>query len=301
MMSANPALPVPAPARAPAPPAPPAPAAPSVPVILSPLRTADGERLRAEHWPGPAGPVRPAGSATASATASGTASATASGTVIVLAHGFTGSLDRPAVRAVAAGLAAHAGVLAFDLRGHGASTGRSTLGNHEVLDLTAAVERARELGYERVATCGWSMGGSVVLRHAALVGGVDAVASVSATSRWSYRGTPPMRRVHWVVEHRLGRMLARRLLRVRISDARWDPVPESPVECVARIAPVPVLIVHGDRDGYFPLEHAEALAAAAGTTGELWVVEGFGHAETAATADLLDRIGARLVALAAGA
>ena len=51
----------------------------------------------------------------------------------------------------------------------------------------------------------------------------------------------------------------------------------------ARISPVPLLIVHGDRDHYFPVEHAEALYAAAREPKELWLVEGFGHAESAAT------------------
>ena len=64
---------------------------------------------------------------------------------------------------------------------------------------------ARELGYQRVATVGFSMGASIVLRHAGLIGGADAVVSVSGPGRWYYRGTRPMRKVHWAVEHRLGR------------------------------------------------------------------------------------------------
>ncbi len=52
------------------------------------------------------------------------------------------------------------------------------------------------------------MGGSVALRHAALRGGVDAVVSVSALSRWFVRDTVPMRRVHWLCETALGRATA---------------------------------------------------------------------------------------------
>ena len=83
----------------------------------------------------------------------------------------------------------HAGVVTFDFRGHGRSGGLSTLGDKEIDDLDVAVRYARELGYQRVATVGFSMGGSVVLRHAALRGGVDAVVSVSGPGRWYYRGT----------------------------------------------------------------------------------------------------------------
>ena len=65
----------------------------------------------------------------------------------------------------------------------------------------------------------------------------------------------------------------------------------SPVEAVPRIAPTPLLIVHGDRDGYFPLDHPRMLAAAAGDHADLWLEPGMGHAENAAGEDLLARIG----------
>jgi pimeloyl-ACP methyl ester carboxylesterase len=244
------------------------------------LRTIDGERLEALHVAGP-DPSRPLG--------------------VVMAHGFTLSIARPGVRAVVEALAAHAGVIAFDFRGHGRSSGKSTVGHREVLDLDAAVAAARRLGYADVVTCGWSMGGSVVLRHAAIHGGVDGVVSVSALSRWYYKDTKPMQRVHWAIETRLGRLVAHRALRTRISAAGWsdDDFPEAPVEVVPRISPIPVLFVHGDRDHYFPVEHPEALYAAAKEPKELWLVEGFGHAESAATPELLDRIGAHLPALVA--
>ena len=231
------------------------------------LRTADGVRLAASHLPRPG-----------------------AHTAVVVAHGFSGTHTKPWQARIARGLAAYAGVVAFDFRGHGASGGLSTLGELEVLDVEAAVRWARDLGYDRVVTCGWSMGGSAVIRHAALLGGVDGVVSVSATSRWRVRDTRPMRRLHWIVERRTGRAVGRTLLRTRLA-THWVDEPESPVEVAGRIAPVPLLIVHGDRDTYFSLEHPEALYAAANEPKELWVVPGFAHAESGVTRDLLDRIG----------
>ena len=78
------------------------------------LETSDGERLTALHVPRPAAKRRKAGSRAV---------------CIVVAHGFTGSIDRPALRAVARGLSPYAGLLLFDFRGHGGSSGRSTLGD----------------------------------------------------------------------------------------------------------------------------------------------------------------------------
>jgi pimeloyl-ACP methyl ester carboxylesterase len=236
------------------------------------LRTADGVRLAASHLPN-----------------------AAARTAVVVVHGFSGTHTKPWQARIARALAAYTGVVAFDSRGHGASGGVSTMGELEVLDVEAAVAWARDLGYERVVTCGWSMGGSSVIRHAALVGGVDGVVSVSATSRWRVRDTRPMRRLHWIVERRTGRVVGRTLLRTRLA-THWVDEPESPVEVVGRIAPTPLLLVHGDRDSYFTLEHPEALYAAANEPKQLWVVPGFAHAESGVTPDLLDRLGRHLVA-----
>jgi pimeloyl-ACP methyl ester carboxylesterase len=226
---------------------------------------------------------------------------------LVFAHGFTVSIDRPHVRRVATRFARPGAVVMVDLRGHGRSGGRTTAGDFEVLDVDAAVRWARDAGYRRVATVGFSMGGAVVLRHAALsptttglapVEPVDAVVSVSAPSRWFIRDTTAMRRVHWLLETPTGRWVAEKALRTRVGGG-WGVPPEWPVAVAGRIAPTPLLLVQGDRDPYFGVEHGRALAAAAGPTAEYWEVAGFGHAEGALTPAMVDRI-AGWVAAAVG-
>ncbi|MFS8199210.1 alpha/beta hydrolase [Streptomyces sp. CWNU-52B] len=275
------------------------------------LRTADGVTIDAAYQPG----TSPSGDPSDDGPGD-----RPGGLVIVVAHGFTGDLERPHVRRVAGVFAQYAAVVTFSFRGHGSSGGRSTVGDREVLDLEAAVRWARELGHTRVATVGFSMGGSVVLRHAALharsdeedadragknagedgereehrgrTGAhLDAVVSVSAPARWYYRGTAPMRRLHWLVTRPVGRAVGRYGLRTRIHHRDWDPVPSSPAESVPLIAPTPLLIVHGDRDGYFPVDHPRMLAEASGDHAELWLERGMGHAENAADDELLARIG----------
>jgi pimeloyl-ACP methyl ester carboxylesterase len=212
---------------------------------------------------------------------------------IVVAHGFTQSWQQPLVWTIARRFNLKAGVVTFDFRGHGRSAGLSTLGDKEINDLDMAVHYARELGYQKVATVGFSMGGSVVLRQAALQGGVDAVVSVSGPGRWYYRGTEPMRRVHFVAEKRLGRMIARQFLHTRIDPHGWPtPEPLPPAVAAERISPVPLLIVHGDKDQFFPADHARQLYAAAREPKELWLIPGFGHAERATDDQLADRIAA---------
>ncbi len=212
---------------------------------------------------------------------------------IVMAHGFTQSWQRPMVWRIARRLNRAAGVVTFDFRGHGRSGGLSTLGDKEINDLDVAVRYARELGYSRVATVGFSMGGSVVLRQAALRHGVDAVVSVSGPGRWFYRGTEPMRRVHFAAEKRVGRMIAKRFMNTRISPNGWPtPDPMPPAEAASQIAPVPLLIVHGDKDSYFPPDHGRQLYDAAREPKEFWLIPGFGHAERHTDDALTDRIAA---------
>ncbi|MHA6761008.1 alpha/beta hydrolase [Streptacidiphilus sp. PAMC 29251] len=235
------------------------------------LITGDGVGIHAEH--------RPAAEAGATL-------------AVVVAHGFSGAVERPAVRRAAEVLSARAGVVTFSFRGHGRSEGRSTVGDLEVLDLEAAVSWARSLGYRRIVTVGFSMGGAVAIRHAALYGGVGAVASVSAPARWYYRGTVPMRRLHWVVMKPLGRVVGRLGLHTRIDPNDWVEVPLPPVRAAALLR-VPLLVVHGDSDPYFPLDHPRSLYRAAAPNGaaELWIEPGFGHAENAADDALLERVG----------
>lgn len=210
---------------------------------------------------------------------------------VVMAHGFTQSWQRPMVWKIAKRFNRAGGVVTFDFRGHGRSGGLSTLGDKEILDLDVAVSYARQLGYRRVATVGFSMGGSVVLRHGGLLGGADAVVSVSGPGHWFYRGTAPMRKVHFAAETRPGRLFARYALKTRISPSGWpvpDPVP--PATAAASIAPAPVLIVHGDSDMFFPADHGRELYDGARDPKDLWILPGFGHAERATDDALTDRI-----------
>ena len=124
-------------------------------VTATTLVTEDGVPIEAIHLPGP------------------------KDLAIVVAHGFTLSWQRPNVWRIANRFNRSFGVLTFDFRGHGRSGGLSTLGDREINDLDVVVRWARELGYQRVAAVGFSMGASIVLRYAGLVGGLDAVVSVS--------------------------------------------------------------------------------------------------------------------------
>jgi uncharacterized protein len=212
----------------------------------------------------------------------------------LLGHGFTGSTARPEVRFVAGHLSDRGNcVLALNFRGHGTSEGLSSAGADEVADVAAGLAwlRERRPGVP-VVTLGFSMGASVMVRHAGLAATEgepvpDAVIAVSGPGRWYERGTKPMRRVHFGVETRVGKRILARVFKTRIGRG-WELLPVSPVE-VAGAIEVPLLIVHGDADPYFPLDHPRMLAGVA-PNAELWIEHGMGHAENATGAGLLDRM-----------
>jgi pimeloyl-ACP methyl ester carboxylesterase len=241
------------------------------------LITSDGARLAAVHVSGP------------------------SDLCFVMAHGFTGRWRYERVRRLIRLMSEYGGVVAFDFRGHGDSTGKTSLGIDEPLDVEAAVRWARLLGYQNVATLGFSMGGAVSVRHQTEYGTSDCVVSVSAPAFWFYRGTLPTRRVQRMVSTGYGRLMARSWWLTRIGVDPWlNAMPPDPATAAAGIPPTPYLVVHGDQDSYFPLEHPyalyeSALAAfeahgGAGTKPELWIEPGFGHAENSVTDDLAVRI-----------
>jgi pimeloyl-ACP methyl ester carboxylesterase len=218
---------------------------------------------------------------------------------MVVVHGFTGGWRQERVQNVIERLSTFGGIVALDMRGHGRSGGTTTVGDEEIRDVEAAVEWARALGYQRVVPVGFSLGGAVALRESALMadgpGRVDGVVSVSAPAFWYYRGTRIMRLAHVMVETRPGRLIMR-MGGTRISPRGWaEPHPVPPAEAAGMLSGIPLLVVHGDVDHYFPLEHPRAIHEAARRSGvrtELWIERGFGHAESSVSTEVLDRIGA---------
>jgi len=50
------------------------------------------------------------------------------------------------------------------------------------------------------------------------------------------------------------------------------------VDAAARLAPRPLLLIHGEKDDYLPSDNAEQLFQAADEPKELWLAPGSGHA-----------------------
>jgi alpha-beta hydrolase superfamily lysophospholipase len=219
------------------------------------------------------------------------------GPALVFCHGFLGWHRKERIVRFVERLAARFQVYAFDLRGHGRSAGVSTFGDREYLDVDAVVALARRETGGPLASMGGSMGGIAVLRQAAFRDGVDAVVTVSTPARWDGHRSDAVRQIWWLTSTPAGRRLAR-VMGVRLTDA-WDGT-EDPEAVVERVAPVPLIIVHGRDDHFFDVEEAWRLYRRAGEPKRLLLASPFGHAEDGFTPSFADLVADRLGRVLAG-
>jgi pimeloyl-ACP methyl ester carboxylesterase len=216
---------------------------------------------------------------------------------VVLVHGFAGWSRGPAMREFADHLVAEGlEVVLPDLRGHGQSSGRSTIGVDEPKDVEAALRATTQA---LKLTVGVSLGAAACLLHAGTYGGVDGVVAISAPARWRGDGhRAASHRVGWLANTRRGRAVMSAFVRTRVAPKR--PLPRDPVEVVGRVAPATTVIVHDPDDHYFDASHAHHLYDSAGDPRQLWWYEGRGHGVDLFDPALAARIGELARTLAAG-
>ncbi|MGI8968447.1 MAG: alpha/beta hydrolase [Chloroflexota bacterium] len=165
-------------------------------------------------------------------------------------------------------------VLLFDFRGSGESEiVPSSLAYHEVLDARAAVRWTQsELNDVEIGIIGYSMGAAVALLVAAEDPTIRAVVADSSFSTMRDVIIHAYRRHH--VPGPALAVLTDWWQRLRYGYSFADV---RPLDAIGRIAPRPVLLIHGDRDAIVPLVEARQLYAAAGQPKELWIVEDTPH------------------------
>jgi len=195
---------------------------------------------------------------------------------VIVQHGYKN--NRSALLYVAEMLARHGyGVMLTDLRAHGESEGELiSFGLYEVRDLDAAYEyllTRPDVDPERIGSLGNSMGGVIVLLHAAQNPGIKAVVSESAfvslqdevTTGVAQTGLPafPLASVvQWFAEREAG----------------FQAAQVSAVEHIGEISPRAVFLLQGGADMIVPMDSGQRLYDAAGEPRELWFDQTVGHA-----------------------
>ena len=205
--------------------------------------------------------------------------------VIIFVHGIHGNrwdtfhhIDDLIARHVRAGY----DVLTFDTRAHGESDGdRFTLGWKERYDMSAAVNFVVQRGIPpgRVGVWAQSLGTASALLAAPELPQVAALITDSALADARLLIDSELH-----LRTGLPEIFAPGITLVGgpLYGIDLDAIP--PEKAVARIAPRPILFIHGDADTRIPPEHSRRLLAAAhNPAAELWIVPGAGHVQSFAT------------------
>lgn len=196
-----------------------------------------------------------------------------SDTALVICHGFRGSKDGGGRAILLADAVAASGisVVRFDFTPH------ETL-SQQIAEISSVVEFCRECIGTKIILLGRSMGGSAALAFAAQDGGVAGLClwatpwNLKETFQLSlgenYHRLASGERI--VVEDDYGRAsLAPRL----IADfERYDLL-----GCVRSLGPIPMLILHGDKDEVVPLRQAKDIYQLAAGPKKLSIIEGGDH------------------------
>ena len=224
---------------------------------------------------------------------------------IVFVHGNrTNRADKPSgLLNLSVAFARHGfAVLAFDMRGTGESPPAPlSLGYFEQRDVLGAVDFLHSgpmpypnLGRPR-AIVGWgvSMGAATLDLAASQEPAIRAVVSDCA-----YADILPILEREIPKGGNLPQMFTPGALLASQALYGMNFYAVRPVDVVARIAPRPILFIHGDKDTYIPPSNMYELAAAArtgpGANVQTWLVSGAGHAQSFNT--LGDTYVARVIA-----
>lgn len=194
---------------------------------------------------------------------------------VVLCHGFAGDCSPDLVYAPLFREAGYS-TLFFDFRGHGASNGDFTsLVYFERRDLLAAFDFLRLRGIRHIGLIGFSIGGAIALATAPLnpvVVGVISDCAFAELQTIVENAFAARRFLKWLAPLLGWLTIVIASLRLRANLFSADPI-----HSVGKIAPRPLLIMHGGKDQEVPATEARRLYDAAKEPKELWIVPGAAH------------------------
>ena len=173
-------------------------------------------------------------------------------------------------------------VLALDYRGYGGSEGRPSLGGVQ-LDIDAAMRALLErpdVDPDRIIVFGQSLGGALAIHYVAHSAYRSHICAVIADSAFA--------------DYRL-------VAREKMADLfltwpfQWLPNftidnDYSPIASVHALSPIPLLLIHGARDGIVPPHHSQLLFEAAQAPKDFWSIPDSGHIQALRSSSVRKRL-----------
>ena len=177
-------------------------------------------------------------------------------------------------------------VFIFDYRGYGASEGEPTLAGTQI-DIDAAIDALlarNDIDKGHIVMYGQSLGGALAAYYVAHSPNRDRLRALVLESAFSDYVEIAREKFadHWLT------WPFQWLPKLTVDD-RFSPLPG-----MARISPLPLLILHGDQDEIVPVHHGRLLYEAALEPKQLWIVPGAGHIQTMRAPAERDRLVAYL-------
>lgn len=195
---------------------------------------------------------------------------------IICLHGYGGSCD-PDLEYARGLHDAGFNLLYFDFRAHGRSHGTLTsIGALEVQDCLAAIRYAEAKGSRSVGLLGFSMGGRVALLTAAQHPDlVKALISDGGPARLTTAIAADLHEKHIPCPLNIG--LAYIIVLGMSILTRRNLFTHEPYYLASKLAPLPVLFIHGGKDPHTRMDELEYMVRKTGENGECWVVPQAGH------------------------
>ncbi len=172
----------------------------------------------------------------------------------------------------------HFNVMMYDSRAHGRSEGRfCTYGYYEKFDVSKAIDVLTERekpGLGNIGLFGTSMGAAIAVQAAGIEPRIRAVVAEGCFTNLRTITVDYQKRLLWMPWHFLRNVAMKRS--ERIAHFRHRDV--SPLRSLATVN-VPIMFIHGKKDGRIKYQYSEELYANAHDPKELYLIDGADHTD----------------------
>lgn len=194
-------------------------------------------------------------------------------TVIIICHGFWMCKDAKPFLDLSQDFFSYYDVITMDQRGHGNSGGTFTFSSKEHEDIKAVINYSEE-SYKHIYLMGFSLGAASSIVQVAGEKNVDGLIVVSSPVSFEN------------IENRFltkeALMSSMQKFGTHLFKLRPGPISKNkirPVDVIERVSPIPILIIHGEKDPIIFKRHAEILYLKAKEPKRIIMIKDGLHAE----------------------
>ena len=196
--------------------------------------------------------------------------------VIIVAHGFYNNKNTLLFEEISKAFSKKYDVITFDFCGHGESTGLFTWTANEAQDLRLIIDYSKEQKYKKIGVIGFSLGAAITLIESSQNRNINSLIAVSAPYDF------------WKIDYHFWEEEMFNDLKLNLGPKGkgkgirpGNPFLKKirPIDIVNKIAPTPILFIHGKDDWLIKPKHSEKLFEKSGQPKEIKIIKKAGHAE----------------------